>query len=122
MRQSTLCLAAVLALAALVASDIPASACPTTGPMYTETTRTDVLVTTDCWFNPAPNAMKIYQQRRKTCVTSLYQNITQCNGTVTKQLVSTVNTVVLDCYTPLATSCVGNKDWQPTPLCSATSC
>ena len=121
MRQSNLCLAAVLALAALVASDNPASACPTAGPMYTETTRTDVLINTDCWFK-APSSMKLYQQRRKTCVTSLYQNITQCNGTVTKQLVSTVNTVNLTCYTPLTTSCVGNQDWAPTPLCSATSC
>ena len=123
MRQSTLCLATVFALAAFAASGTPASACPTTGPTYAETTQdADVLITTACWFNPAPNAMRIYQTRRKTCVTRLYQNITQCNGTVTKQFVAQVGTVYKTCYTPTTTSCVGNMDWQPTPSCSATSC
>jgi hypothetical protein len=120
MRPSTLCLAAAFALTTLVASGLPASACPTTGPTYAETTRTDVLVNTDCWFK-APS-MKLYQERRKTCVTKLYQDVTQCNGTVTKQLLSTVSTINLTCFTPLTTSCVGNQDWAPSPLCSATSC
>lgn len=123
MRRSILCLAAVFAVGALVALGSPASACPTYGPTYAETTQDeDILIGTDCWFNPAPNAMRIYQERRKKCVTRLYQNITQCNGTVTKQFVATVGTVYKTCYTPTTTSCVGNKDWQPTPSCSVTSC
>jgi len=123
MRQTTLCFAVVFALGALVAFGTPASACPTYGPMYVETVQTsNVLFGTDCWFHQPPNAMKVYQEWRKTCVTRLYQNVTQCNGTVEKKLVSTVNTVVKPCFIPTATSCVGSKDWQPTPFCSVTNC
>jgi hypothetical protein len=123
MRQPILCLAAVFTLGALVAFGAPASACPTYGPTYAETTQEgDIPISTSCWFNPAPNAMRLYQMRRKTCVTRLYQNITQCNGTVTKQYVAQVSTTYKTCYTPLTTPCVGNMDWQPSPLCSVTSC
>ncbi len=122
MRQTTLCLATACALGALVAFGAPASACPTTGNMYAEVVETNTLVGTDCWFNPRPNAMRHYQEWRKNCETRLYQNITQCDGSVVKQLIAVVLPVVKTCYILLSTSCTGNKDWQPTPACSATHC
>ena len=123
MRKPILCLAAVFAVGALVAFGPPASACPTTGPTYAETTSEGVLnLGTSCWFNPAPNAMKLYQLQRHTCVTRLYQNITQCNGTVTKQYVAQVSTTYRNCYKPLTTSCTGNMDWPPSPICSVSGC
>lgn len=123
MRQTTLCLAAVFALGALVAFGAPASACPTTGPTYAETvSEGDLNMGTSCWFNPTPNAMKLYENHRHTCVTRLYQNITQCNGTVTKQYVAQVSTTYRYCYKPTNTSCVGNMDWAPSPICNPTAC
>ena len=90
--------------------------------MYIEVVETNTLVGTDCWFNPKPNAMRQYQEWKKACETRLYQNITQCDGTVIKQHVGTVLNTVTTCYIPLPTGCTGNKDWQPTPACSAVHC
>lgn len=119
MRQSKLGFAA-LALAAFALGGAEASAtnCPTYGPMYTQTVQvSNTVVQMGCWFHPATNSMKVYEHRQVTCRTTLVRDVTNCDGTVTQEVVSTVNTEVKTCYQPTRTSCVGNHDWQPTPLC-----
>ncbi len=75
----------------------------------------------DCWWGgPSDNRMVTYLVKETVTNINLYQ-VTQnfCTGTTTRQFLSTVYSYTSGtCWQRTTWSCVGSKDWMPSPVCS----
>ena len=98
----------------------PAAACPTpVGPPYTEAVlMNDTWPMSDCYYRSGYSTLVVYWKRVKYYDVNMYQNMLECSGYITKKFLSKVYSYTTTCWSPTTTSCVGNKDWAPSPICN----
>lgn len=110
-------LGSLLGLAALAGLAPAAEACPyvTTITVVEPGTRT----TEECWFSSVPfGAMRIYQKVEQGNQINLYRQTQECNGYTWRQFLYQVYFQPLStCYYRTNRTCVGNRDWAPSPIC-----
>ncbi len=118
MRSSKPGLCAVLALLAVPFAAGTAAACPTLIGTETRTMIVSSQTTYECFFRPAPtNAMRYYQHIQRVTQNLLVEFWEQCDGSIVEVHKPERGTTTIDCFKPTNISCVGNQDWQPSPLC-----
>lgn len=73
-------------------------------------------VGSDCWFDATPNAMVTYFKYDKEYHVNKYK-VYQCTWGLNYVFDSLIYVYHNQCWSPTATRCVGNKDWEPSPQC-----
>lgn len=111
---------ALMIFVAVLGAAAVAWACPTQLPNVTRMEFVgEQIVSSDCWFRAPPvNAMKIWHFVQKNYEINEYSRTQDCWGQIHETRIRTIRTEYFRCWRPTATSCVGSKDWQPSPICS----
>lgn len=117
MRRVLVILALTLAFAV---SSRPAAACPyPVGPPYQEAVlMNDTWPMSDCFYKSGQTSLKIYWKRVRYYDVNQYQNMMECSGYITKKFLAKLYSYTTTCWSPTNTSCVGNQDWAPSPICN----
>ncbi len=116
MRKSTFGTILAAAVLLLALSTSSASACNFIGMETRMELNSITTIGSDCWFDATPNAMVTYFKYNKQYHVNRYK-VYACPYGMSYVFDALLYVNNVQCWSPTANHCVGNKDWEPSPQC-----